>query len=163
MISDQIEEAYQHLDIALKLNPNSPYYSGAIGWAYCLMGRLAEGYDRIRESMKLDFHFPKWFHLGTFLYYLDRKEYDKALIEANKLDKPDLFWSHLIKIVANQKLSLTKQATLHLQDLTELKPDFFEKPLAFIQALIKCKALSEEIYNTFLAVVKASRISIPSA
>ena len=163
MISDQLQKANEHMDIALNLNPNSPYYSGAIGWVYCLMGRLDEGYDLIRKSMKVDFHYPNWFHMGTFLYYANLKEYDKALIEANQLDKPDLYWTHLIKIVANQKLSLTKQATLHLYNLVEVKPDFFLRPRAFIEALIKSKSLREEIYETFLSVLKASDISIPTA
>jgi len=163
MISEQLQKANEHMDIALFLNPNSPYYCGAIGWVYCLIGRLDEGYDLIRKSMKVDFHYPNWFHVGTFLYYTNLKEYDKALIEANQLDKPDLYWTHLIKIVANQKLSLTKQATLHLYNLMEVKPDFFLRPRAFIEALIKSKSLSEEIHETFQAVLKASDISIPTA
>ncbi len=163
MISDQLGKANKQFDIALNLNPNSPYYSGGIGWAFCLMGRLDEGYELIRKSIKVDFHYPKWFHVGTFLYFLNRKEYDKALIEANQLDKPDLYWTHLIKIVANEKLSLTKQATLHLQDLMEVKPDFFLRPRAFVEALIKSKPLSDEICDTFQSVVKASDISIPTA
>jgi hypothetical protein len=85
------------------------------------------------------------------------------LIEINQLDKPELYWSHLIKLVANQKLALTKQATIHLQDLMEIKPDFFERPMEFIQALVKSKSLSDEIYKTFQSVVKASNLSIPSA
>jgi tetratricopeptide (TPR) repeat protein len=152
-----------HFEIALKLNPNAPYYAGAIGWAYCMIGKLSEGYELIRNSMLVDFQYPKWYHVGTFLYYLDRKEYDKALIEVNQLDKPELYWSHLIKLVANQKLALTKQATIHLQDLMEIKPDFFERPMEFIQALVKSKSLSDEIYKTFQSVVKASNLSIPSA
>lgn len=163
MISDQLKKANAQFDLALKLNPHSPYYAGAIGWAYCLMGRLAEGYELIRKSMKVDFHYPKWFHVGTFLYFLDRKEYDKALIEANQLDKPELYWTHLIKVVANQKLSLTKQATLHLQDLMEVKPDFFLRPMAFIEALVKSKPLSQEIFEGFQSVVKASNIAIPTS
>lgn len=101
--------------------------------------------------------------MGTFLYYLDLKEYDKALIEANQLDKSELYWTHLIKLVANQKLSLTKQATIHLQDLMEIKLDFFDRPLAFIQALIKYKPLRDEIYNNLQSVIKASKITIPAA
>jgi adenylate cyclase len=162
MINGQVKEAIHRFEIALKLNPNAPYYAGAIGWAYCMIDKLSEGYELIRNSMRVDFQYPKWFHMGTFLYYLDRKEYDKALIEVNQLDKPELYWSHLIKLVANQKLALTKQATIHLQDLMEIKPDFFDRPMAFIQALIKSKSLSDEIYNTMQSVVKASKIAIPS-
>jgi adenylate cyclase len=163
MINDQVKEAINHFEIALKLNPNAAYYAGAIGWAYCLMGKLSEGYELIRKSMRGDFQYPKWFHMGLFLYHLDRNEYEKALIEVNQLDKPELYWSHLIKLVACQKLALTKQATIHLQDLMKIKPDFFERPMEFIQALIKSKSLSEDIYETFQSVVKASNISIPSA
>jgi tetratricopeptide (TPR) repeat protein len=74
----QVDEALNHFEIALKLNPNAPYYAGVIGWAYCLIGKLSEGYELIRKSMRVDFQYPKWYHVGTFLYYLDRKEYDKA-------------------------------------------------------------------------------------
>ncbi|MDH4091948.1 MAG: hypothetical protein OEV74_11720 [Cyclobacteriaceae bacterium] len=161
LINDQLDEAEIHFEKALSLNPNALYYSGAIGWAYCLLGKLDEGYSLIRKSMERDFQYPKWFHMGTFLYHLNRGEYSKALIEANKLDKPDLYWSPLIKLVACYKLSLLEQSDAHLNELMEVKPNFFDHPKEYVKALVKSETLSVEILSAVDAVVKASEMSFP--
>jgi len=160
MVDDQLNEAKIHLEKALSLNRNALYYTGAIGWAYSMMNLMDKGFQLIRRSMEIDFQYPKWFHMGTFLYYLDQKEYNKALIEANKLDKPDLYWSSLIKLVACYKLSLFEQASEHLNDLIEIKPDFFDHPREYIKCLVKSDTLSNEILEAVNAVIKSSESSL---
>lgn len=160
LVNDQLNEAERHFKKALSINQNAPYYSGAIGWAYCMMNHLEKGFKLIRRSMKLDFQYPKWFHVGTFLYYLDRKEYNKALIEANLIDKPDLFWSPLTKLVACYKLSLFDQASKHLHDLMEIKPDFFDQSELYVRCLVKSEILSGEILEAVQSVFKLSELSL---
>jgi len=157
MIDDQLEEAKAHFKKAFDLNPNALYYTGAIGWAYCLMDQMDPGFKLIRRSMEIDFQYPKWFHMGTFLYFLSRKEYNKAFNEASKLDKPELYWSSLLKLVACFKLDLLKEASGHLKDLMEIKPDFFDHPMEYVKCLIKSESLCAEIIEAVEAIIKSSK------
>jgi len=156
LVDNQLEEAKKRFNKALSLNPNAPIYSGTIGFCLCLMMQLENGVKLIRRSMELDFQYPEWLHVGPFLYYLEKKDYDNLLIEANKMVKPVLFWTSLVKLVACQKLKQHEQASKHLYKLKEIKPDFFDRPKEFIRCLVKSEALSTEILDTFNAVLKVT-------
>ena len=149
--NNQLEKAKQHCEIGLALNPSSVYYAGAIGWLYCLMDKTDLGYQLIQSSIKVDFQYPKWFHIGTFLYFLKKKDYNKALIEANKFDK-QIYLSSLIKLVAYYKLKQYKQALIYLEEIQQLKPDFFNKPIAYIKSLIKAEFAVQEIHESLVSV-----------
>ena len=149
--NNQLAKAKRHCKIGLSLNPNSVYYTGAIGFLYCLMDKQNLGYQLIQRSIEVDFLYPKWFHIGTFLYFLKKKDYNRALIEANKYDK-QIYLSSLIKLVACYKLEQNKQAIIHLGEIRQLKPDFFNMPLAFIKSLIKAEFAVKEIYDSLEAV-----------
>ncbi len=156
MVDNQLEEAENRFQMALSLNPNSPIYSGALGFCLCLMTDSERGFKLIRRSMEHDFQYPEWLHVGTFLYYLEKKDYDNLFIEAHKMVKPVLYWTSLAKIVACQKLNQHEQASKHLYELKEIKPDFFDRPKEFIMCLVKSKALSNEILDTFNAVLNGT-------
>ncbi len=155
MVDNQLEEAEKRFNKALSLNPNAPIYSGTLGFCLCLMMQSERGFKLIRRSMELDFQYPKFLHVGTFLYYLEKMEYDNLFIEANKMDKPILYWTSLAKLVACQKLNQHEQASKHLYELKEIKPDFIERPKEFITCLVKSEALSKDILDTFNAVLSA--------
>jgi len=156
LVDNQLEEAGKRFDKALSLNPNAPIYSGTIGFCLCLMMHSERGFKLVQRSMEHDFQYPEWLHVGPFLYYLDKKEYDHVFIEANKMVKPVLYWTSLAKLVACQKLKQHEEASKHLYDLKEIKPDFIERPKEFIRTLVKSEALSKEILDTFNAVLNAT-------
>ena len=128
-LNDQIEEADKHFRISLDLNPHALFYPGAIGWTFLMRG-LDEGFPLVIKSMECDYQYPRWFHHGLCLYYLGKQEYHKALLEAEKIQSPELHWDWLLQMVCCEKLSLTDKALQHLGKLTEVKPDFFERPEA---------------------------------
>ncbi len=147
------QEADKHFQIALQLNPHSLYYPGAIGWAHLIKGDMQAGHPLVKKSMELDYQHPRWFHIGTSVYYLGRKEYHKALLEAEKIQSPDLYWDWLMQLVTCEKLSLTDKALQHLEKLTEVKPDFFERPEAFVRAMIKFEPIVAEILESVSAIM----------
>jgi len=151
MANNQLGKSQWHCEIGLSLNPNSVHYAGAIGFLYCLMDKLEKGYELIQRSIEVDFQYPKWFHIGTFLYFLKKRDYNRALIEANKFDK-SVYWSSLIKLVACHKLQQNKQASLHLEELKEIKPDFFEMSLEYIKSMVKAEFAVKEIFESLEAV-----------
>lgn len=104
--------------------------------------------------MKIDFQYPKWLHVGTFLYYLDKGDYHNMLIEANMLDTEDLFWNPLLKLISYQKLFQPDQAIQQINDLLEIKPEFFDHSKEYISCLVKSEELSMEMLNAVTDVYK---------
>jgi len=156
MVDNQLEEAEKRYNKALALNPNAPIYTGTLGFGLSLMIPSEKSFQLIQRSMELDFQYPKFLHVATFLYYLEKKDYDNLLIEANKMVKPVLFWASLLKLIACQKLNQYEQASKHLYELKDIKPDFFNRPKEFIMTLVKSEALSKEIFDTFNAVLNGT-------
>jgi adenylate cyclase len=156
MLDDRIEEAELHLDKAISLNPNGLYHFGSVGWCYCMMGQLDKGFEMIRRSIGIDFQYPKWFHIGTILYYLEKKQYDKILHEANKMNQLEFHWTPLLKLVAYYHLPLKEEADKQFNILCSINPDFVNRPIEYIEVLIKSKAISSEIYKAFCSISRSA-------
>jgi TolB-like protein len=156
MVADRLVEAEKHLKYGHQLNRNATYFTGSIGWLYSLMDQFDPGFKLIRDCMKTDFQYPKWLHLGTFLYYLDKGDYNRMLVEANMFDTPGLFWSPLLKLISYQKLSQPEQAMQQLRDLTDNKPDFIGHAKEYIRCLVKSDDLSKQMIEAVHAVLKFS-------
>ena len=155
MLDNRTEEAIIHFDKTIALNPNGIYYSGAAGWCFCMMGYLDKGYELVKSSIGIDFQYPKWFHMGTSLYFLDKKLYDKMLIEVNKMGHLDFHWTALLKLVAYYKLSQLEEAHKQLIILKNEHLDFIVRPKEYITCLVKPKVLSEKIFDAFEKVVNS--------
>ena len=129
--------------------------TGSAGWVYCLMNQFDPGFKYIRDYMHIDFQYPKWLHIGTFLYYLSRGDYNNMLIEANMLNTEDLFWGPLLKLISYQMLSQPEKARYHLNELLNFKPDFLDRANEYIACLIK----SKDLRRTMLEAVQAVSVS----
>jgi hypothetical protein len=90
----------------------------------------------LKKSIKLNPHYPTYFHHGPFLYYLKHGEYPKALEEAEKFDIPDFYWSHLDKTVAAALLGKSGYASDRLDRVLELHPDFAKHPRYYVSAFV---------------------------
>jgi len=158
LVADRLSDAKRNLSIGYKLNRNTNNMTGTAGWMYCLMHQMDPGFKMIRDYMRIDFQYPKWLHIGTFLYYLDRADYSNMLIEANMLDIEDLFWNPLLKLIAYQKLSQPALAIQQLADLNKIKPDFLDHSEEYISCLIKSEDLSREMLEAVHAVAEYSTV-----
>jgi tetratricopeptide (TPR) repeat protein len=152
MVSEQFDKAKEHAGRTIELNPNSIYYVGAMGFLYCLMDQQDLGYELINNSISRDFRYPWWFHVGTFMYHLCREEYELAWTEADKIETPH-FWVFLIRLVANDRLGRDEQAINHLQELMDIKPDFFDHPGRYVNVLLKSEPARTTIMSSLNRVI----------
>jgi TolB-like protein len=152
MVSEQFDKAKEHAGRTIELNPNSIYYVGAMGFLYCLMDQQDLGYELINNSISRDFRYPWWFHVGTFMYHLCREEYELAWTEADKIETPH-FWVFLIRLVANDRLGRDEQAINHLQELMDIKPDFFDHPGRYVNVLLKSEPARTTIMSSLNRVL----------
>lgn len=151
-VDNQKDLSLKHIKIALALNPNAPYFIGCIGWCYCLTNEWEKGIELLNRSISLDFKYPKWFHLATFLHFLLLENNHDAYEEASKLNVSGLFWDPLVKLVACQRLNKVDEANEHFSNLIQIKPDFIENSEQLVGHLVKDKSLKEVITKAIQSV-----------
>ena len=121
--SHNLTDFYHAIDQVEKLNPSNVMI-GEIGVFLVLIGDDEKGLELINKSQKLSIVYPGYFHGGSFLYYYRKGEFEKALIEAEKINMPEFFIDPLFRMAALFKLNRIEDARQVKKDLLSIKPDF---------------------------------------
>ncbi len=125
----------------IQLNPNcSEIVSGAAYMLICA-GYFDEGFLILEKAFKLNLHHTWWINGGFSIYYLYKKEYDKALTWAEKMNAEETFWDPLLKCVALSYLDKKQAARKQLTKLLLLEPELPKQ----IRTLLSNFLLSDEL------------------
>ena len=135
----------KHVHKTIALNPNAPYIIGVAGWHMALFGEWDRGLVLLKKGMKLNPYYPTWFHLAPFMNYYRRGEYEKAYVEAQKFNFPELFWDPLMRSVALEQIGRDGEAKSALAELLILEPDFAVKGRKLIGGYVKVDDLIDKI------------------
>jgi adenylate cyclase len=111
-------------ETALALNPNAPAIIGFLGWLLALYGEWEEGQAILEKGIKLNPHYPGWFHLAPFFYYFLQENCEEAYQEALAFQMPQLFWDPLLRAAALGRLGKEQEGARALAELLQLRPDF---------------------------------------
>ncbi|RME97060.1 MAG: hypothetical protein D6768_20580, partial [Chloroflexi bacterium] len=109
---------------AVRLNPNNAMVLAFAGLHLGTAGEWDEGRELMKKAMILNPHYPGWYHSLNFLMAYRQGNYEEALAEAHKFNRPDLFWDPLIRAATLGQLGRTKEAGAAIRELLALKPDF---------------------------------------
>ncbi len=118
-----LEALYNAAEMQKSLNANSTML-GQIGLWFSLVGDYKRGIPLIEKAIKNNPYYPKYFHIGYYFYYLEKGDLEKALIESEQIQMPQLFWDPLLRAVILEKLGNVNAAKLALKELLALKPNF---------------------------------------
>lgn len=132
------------------LNPNAAYLVGAAAFWVCIAGDFDRGLVNLSRSIKLNPHYPGWFHHASFLFHLKRGSYPEALAEAERFHMPDFFWSYLDKTVATALLGRIDAAIVLLDKVKQLHPDFVNHPRFYVRAFV----MEEDVMDRMMAGLK---------
>jgi hypothetical protein len=88
-----VEEARK----TVALNPNSASEISGCGLLLAMAGEWQEGLALLERGMRLNPHYPSWYHFVPFVDRYRQGAYQGALVEANRLNLPMLFWDPLIR------------------------------------------------------------------
>jgi len=119
--------------------------SGTLSFYLSLYGEWELGKESLDKIMEKNITYPLYFHGATMLYYYRKKEYNKALIEANKYDMPTVFWGPMLRAAVNGQLNNLEEASKQVKDLFELKPDFEKKAEYLISRYVKEESLVDHV------------------
>ena len=141
------ERFLKSVNHCLAMNLNSPARLGSLGFHRSLFGDWELGKRLLDKAMNKNTGYPLFFHGATSLYHYRKHEYEKALDEAIKYDIPGLFWGPMLRIACLGKLNKKKEASLNIEELLNLKPDFIQKANYLISRFVKEKDLVIKIMD----------------
>jgi len=106
----------------LKINPNSSGITSGIGCVLIFAGYFEKGFNLLENATNINPAHPWWINVGYCYYYIHKKEYQKSLYWAEKMDFNETIWDSLLKAVSLSLLSEDAKAKIHLNNLLELQP-----------------------------------------
>ena len=119
-----VEKFFAEADRALALNSNSSTGLAGLGVRMVMAGEMDRGIKLMEKAISLNPDHPGWYHIPFFYYYYQQNSYEKALIEAQEMNLPGWFWTHMLLAAAYGQLGREKEGRDTIVKLLELYPDF---------------------------------------
>jgi tetratricopeptide (TPR) repeat protein len=124
LLRGERESVLSECDVALSLNPNSPYFAGTIGYILVLAGNFGRGRKLVDKAIAINPCHPRWFHHACWLDDYRRGEYEASYREAS-MSSPMLgFWNPILCAAPLGQLGRESEARTFVDELRRLKPDF---------------------------------------
>ncbi|WP_340112134.1 hypothetical protein [Maribellus mangrovi] len=141
-------ERFLHLaESCLAHYEHSSLRTGSLALFLSLFGQWEQGKVLLDELMHKNIAYPLYFHGATMLYYYRKKEYEKALKEANKYNVSTIFWAPMLRAAVLGQLDQLAEANKNIEQLIELKPDFEKKARELISRYVKEDSLINHIFE----------------
>jgi TolB-like protein/Tfp pilus assembly protein PilF len=106
----------------IKMNPNSSGIASGIGCILIFAGYFEKGFNLLENATLINHAHPWWISIGYCYYFIHKKEYQKSLYWAEKMDFDETIWDPLLKAVSLSLLSEDEKAKVYLNNLLELQP-----------------------------------------
>lgn len=143
----ELEAFFVAAERAIAVNPNSFDLLSSMGLYIAFAGEYERGVELFRNASALNPHPPGWFYVPFFLDHFRKGEYEEALAEAQKIDMPGYFLSHVARGAAYGKLGREQEAESAAASLLELYPDFLVGARELIGRRVKSAELVEDLID----------------
>jgi serine/threonine protein kinase/tetratricopeptide (TPR) repeat protein len=144
-------------DRLLALNPRDTQFMAIVGLLMQCSGDWERGVSLIRRARALNPHHAGWMNVAVAWDHYRRREYEKALDEAEKKSMPGFYKSQCILAAVNAQLGRTDAASKHLQTLLALRPDFGKEARADLSR----EFVPEAFIEHYLEGLKKAGLVIP--
>jgi TolB-like protein/class 3 adenylate cyclase len=135
------------VDKVIRLNPNDAYYLGYSGWAVAWSGQWGRGRALVDKAIKLSPYYPGWWHYPFVVQNYFEGNYQRALVEAQKLDMPDLFWTPMLYAAIYAQMGRTAEAEAQLAEALRQNPDLATRPRHYLGNYIFPAEVIEQIMD----------------
>ena len=109
---------------ALALNPSDPEILAEIGHYCAFIGQYERGIELSGQAMELNPLHPGWYHFALARHHMYQREHEAVLIDVQKIDMPEFYWTHLLEAAALGHLGRAERARAALGRLLALTPGF---------------------------------------
>ena len=137
----------EECELALSLNPTSPYYMGIYGFLLVHTGEYGEGIKYLNSGITLSYNYPSWWNLASAAYYFRNKEYGNAYNESLKINLPDTPWSYIYSIASKGKMRRKEEAKKEICRLKRINPGFNRQANELLGRLIKDTKLLNDLID----------------
>ena len=105
------------------------------------------GRDLTERAKRLNPHYPGWYHFADYVVQFGNERYEEAWAEAQHIHIEGLFWHPLLRAAILGKLGRVKEATVYVDELLQMKPDFPQRPREVIRLLFVTDKHVEMIWD----------------
>ena len=137
---------------ALQLGPGTLNLLDGIGYLMTLLGDWERGTALIERALELNPFYGNYVHYALWINSLRQNDYINAHRETLKLNRPALFWDHLVRAASYGLLGNLKEGRKSAAELLNLKPDFTERGRILIGHYIKFDDILEQVIKGLDAV-----------
>ncbi len=123
-------------ELALQLNPNHALYVAALALHIGMAGDWERAQVLTKKVMRLNPHYPGWYHLVPYLIHYRQGDFKQALIEAHRFNTPDIHWDPIIRAAALGQLGRQAEASTAMDELLALVPDFQSRGQSLIRRFV---------------------------
>ncbi len=120
----------------VELNPNHARILGGSAVAVTVVGAYDYGLELIDRAKRLNPHYPGWYHFIDYLVHYAHERYELAWRNAQLIYVKGTIWHPLLRAAVLGKLGQAEMARPFIEELTELKPDFTQRPREYIRPLV---------------------------
>ena len=147
LLRGELESALSEADVALQLNPNSPYFTGTIGYVVMMAGDFDHGRKLVENAIALNPCHPRWFHHALWLDDYRQGRYESSYREAVTAGPSLGFWHPVVCAASLGKLQRRPQARAYVAELRRLKPDFEQRAGELMARVIKIENFAEQLID----------------
>jgi adenylate cyclase len=141
----ELESARSEADVALSLNPNSPYFTGTIGYVLVFAGDFDRGRNIVETSIALNPCHPRWFHHAFWLDDYRQERYESSYGAAVTAGPNLGFWYPVVCAASLGMLERKSQARAFFEELQKLKPDFERRARELMARVLKIDSITEQV------------------
>jgi adenylate cyclase len=120
----KLERCEQEFKQAFRLNPNFADAKADFGIRLAMLGRENEGATITREAMRLNPLYPRWYHFTFAIEAFQKRQYQRAIDETEKIAMPQFYATHMYLTAANAHLGRMNEARAAVKQLLKLYPEF---------------------------------------
>jgi TolB-like protein len=146
-LADDTDSFHEEADIALSLNPNSPYTVGAVGYLHVFRGEIDTGMPLLDRAVALNPSGPTWFHAGYVINNLQQDDYERALAVTRTYHPFISFWDDVMIAAILGRLDRTEAARLHIEAARKAKPDLADRAGEWMRRSLKIDDLVDDLVD----------------
>ncbi len=146
---DERERLFSLYERHEKWTANSPLRLGA--WAIWIFyfGEWEQGMAITRDVLNNNIDVPSWFHGLPCMYHYRRRDFESALIDADKVQVPGIFWGPALRTSVYGQLGREDKAKAEYEALLACRPDFPERGRFLLGRFFKTGGLLEQFTEGF--------------
>jgi len=146
-LAEDSESFRDESEIALALNPNSPYAVGAIGYFRAMLGDFDRGLALLDHAIAVCPCHPRWFHSAYVLRRILEHDYEGALAETTKHLPFIGYWDDAVQAAMLGKLGRIKEAQPHVEAALEQKPELAARAWELMRRGLKVDAIIDDLID----------------